>query len=313
MAEIVLVHGTGQQLKSAASLEEHEWLPSLAQGLRKAGFEQVADGIWQEGHGRGGIDIRMAFYAHLFLKKGQQGDDPRQLTDEEMYLASALAEEWLERAATRSSRSSERSIAERELFAIRGELGVAQGSRAVARVVAQHLAKLHWFARFGMFFAEKFVGQSLAQVTQYFTDPEIRRSAQATVRSLIGRETKIVIGHSLGSVVAYESVQQLRQPLPLFVTIGSPLGLDTIIYSRLQPQPPGFPSAVRRWVNVADRDDFFAFEPNLTSLFAAGIPPEAVFEGGYTVVNGAEPHRAAFYLAQTEVGRPVGYVLSATR
>ncbi len=141
------------------------------------------------------------------------------------------------------------------------------------------------------------------------TDEAIRQDAKDTVKALIGPETQIVIGHSLGSVVAFETVHELQQPLPLFITLGSPLGLDTIIYPRLRPQPPSFPKNVKRWVNVADEDDFVAAEPNLTKLFAEQIPAGAVFEGGYTVDNGSKPHSSDFYLSQIEVGRPVSHVL----
>jgi hypothetical protein len=72
---------------------------------------------------------------------------------------------------------------------------------------------------------------------------------------------------------------------------GSLLVLDTIIY------PPAPPS--RRWVNVADTDDFIAAEPDLAALFSAGIPEGATFEGGgYTVDNGAQPHCGTFYLGK---------------
>jgi ATP-dependent exoDNAse (exonuclease V) alpha subunit len=64
-------------------------------------------------------------------------------------------------------------------------------------------------------------------------------------------------------VVAYEAAQRMTQPLPLLLTLGSPLGLQTIVYQRLRPQPPGFPPKVRRWVNIADRNDFIAAEPDL--------------------------------------------------
>jgi len=46
MAEIVLVHGIDQQQKSADRLES-EWLPSLAGGVRVAGFSAIADHIWR--------------------------------------------------------------------------------------------------------------------------------------------------------------------------------------------------------------------------------------------------------------------------
>ena len=154
-----------------------------------------------------------------------------------------------------------------------------------------------------MAFAEKFVRRSLAQVTRYLTDDAIRAAAQKAVLDLIDPDTKIVISHSLGTVVAYEAVHHLDRPLPLLVTLGSPLGLDTIIYPRLCPQPPTFPVQVRRWVNVADTDDFIAAEPDLAALFSAGIPEGATFEGGYTVDNGAQPHSGTF-LSWQGPGRP---------
>jgi hypothetical protein len=66
----------------------------------------------------------------------------------------------------------------------------------------------------------------------------------------------------------------------------------------------------RRWVNVADTDDFIAAEPDLAALFSAGIPEGATFEGGYTVDNGAQPHCGTFYLGKVQVGRPIGQVLA---
>jgi len=161
-----------------------------------------------------------------------------------------------------------------------------------------------------MGFAERFINRSLAQVTQYLTNDAIRSAARESVFKLIGPETKVLIGHSLGSVVAYEAAHLMRQPLPLLLTLGSPLGLQTIICQQLQPQPPGFPPSVRRWVNIADRDDFIAAEPNLEGLFSAGIPVGASFKGDYTVDNGAQPHNSDFYLGKVQVGREIGQVFS---
>jgi hypothetical protein len=164
-----------------------------------------------------------------------------------------------------------------------------------------------------MGFAERFVNRALAQVTRYLSDEEVRGTALRAVTDLIDQETRIVIGHSLGSVVAYEALHQISHSLPLFVTIGSPLGLETIIYPKLRPQPPVFPPIVERWVNIADRDDFIAATPDLSPMFSQGISATAVFEGGYTVDNGAKPHEAKFYLVKREIGKPIGDVLSALR
>jgi pimeloyl-ACP methyl ester carboxylesterase len=62
--------------------------------------------------------------------------------------------------------------------------------------------------------------------------PKRSGAARRTVLDLTGPETKVVIGHSLGSVVAYEAAHYIHRSLPLLVTLGSPLGLHTIVYDR---------------------------------------------------------------------------------
>jgi hypothetical protein len=307
MAEIVLVHGIVQQQKSADKLES-AWLPALAGGVRVAGFPEVADRVWHGAGKPGSIETRMAFYGSLFLAPGQQGGDPGELSVEEAEFAEALAKEWLEHVAARATKQKTRETGCRELAYVSQQTGAKQGTGSVIRSAVSSLATISWFAPYGMGAAERFVNRSLAQVTRYLTNEGIRSAALKSVADLIGQDTKVLIGHSLGSVVAYEAAQLMKQPLPLLFTLGSPLGLQTIIYQRLRPQPPGFPPNVGRWVNVADRDDFIAAEPDLKNLFSAGMPADAVFEGGYTVDNGADPHNSDFYLGKAQVGRPVGEV-----
>jgi hypothetical protein len=309
MAVVVLVHGIDQQQLSADSLEA-EWLPALAGGVRMAGWQDIADSLWRAGPVAGGIECRMAFYGHLFLDPGQQGTDPGSLTGSQDAAVEALALEWLQRAAGRAAHAGDRLAARQELGDEASEPGAeAQGPmRRTARRLLASLARLRWFGVYGMGFAERFVVRSLVQVTRYLTEERVREAAQRAVLALIGPETRVVVGHSLGSAVAYEVAHRLEQPLPLLVTLGSPLGLDTVVYPKLRPQPPTFPPHVRRWVNVADRSDLVAAEPDLAPFFGT-VPEEAVFDSRATVDNGAEPHRATFYLTKAEVGRPLAECL----
>ena len=310
MATIVLVHGIDQQQRSADALES-EWLPALAGGVRLAGFPALADRLWRDSSGPGAIETRMAFYGQLFLRPDVQGDDPGELSPDEQALAEQLAEEWLRRAAERASRPDVRQTASSELAYVRKQVGdEEQGIGAVLRSAINGVARVKWFAPYGMGFAERFVNRALAQVTRYLSSEKVRSAALQAVKDLLDQDTKVVVGHSLGSVVAYEALHQVGHSLPLFITIGSPLGLDTIIYPKLRPQPPGFPPVVRRWINIADRDDFIAAAPDLRPMFSRGIPATAIFESGYTVDNGAKPHEAKFYLSKTEVGTPIGETLS---
>jgi hypothetical protein len=307
----VLVHGIAQEQASADSLE-HAWLPHLAGGVRLAGFAEVADRLWRRREATDGLHARMAFYGDCFLRPGQMGITPVELTAQQQVLAEQLAWAWLQRAATASPDVFDRREAQRELHLLQRPLGERQGAGAVVRTAIAGLARLRWFAPFGMAMAERFVTRALTQVTRYLTDEQVREYALAQVAKLIGPETKVFLGHSLGSVVAYEAAHRLNRPLPLLVTLGSPLGLRTIVYERLQPQPPSFPPVVSRWVNLAGRDDFIAAAPDLNALFAPTRPVHARLEGGWMVDTGAEPHNAAFYLTKQETGRPIGQTLSAT-
>jgi hypothetical protein len=310
MAEIVLVHGIAQEQASADSLER-DWVPALAGGVRNAGFESLADQInWKVGN-PDRISARIAFYGHLFLATGQQGAAPCELNPEEEALAEELATEWLRHVVERASRENVRRTGKRELAFVTGQMGAEQGAGGVVRSAIASLARIPGVVPFGMAFAQRFVNRSLAQVTRYLTDDTIRSGALESVSKLVGSETKVIIGHSLGSVVAYEAAHRLRQPLSLLVTLGSPLGLQNVIYQRLRPQPPTFPPNIRRWVNFADPDDFIATEPKLGGFFRTGMPSDAVFEGDYTVNNGAMPHNAEFYLTKKEVGKKVGDVFTA--
>ena len=311
MATIVLVHGIAQEQKSADTLEE-EWLPDLAGGVRTAGFPEIADRLYRLRSGPDGIDTRMAFYGDLFLRGDQQGLEPEELSGPERALAEQLAMEWTARAASRSTDEKSRRAASQELAQLQQTAGEEQGARAAARSAINSLARIRWFAPFGMGFASRFVMRSLTQVTRYLSDDALREQALARVHALLTPGTRVLIGHSLGSVVAFEAAQMLDHPLPLLITIGCPLGLHTVVYERVRPQPPRFPPTVHHWVNIADRNDIVAAEPDLTPLFGSTAPPGAVLEGGYTVENGAKPHQADFYLTKAQVGRPIGALLSGT-
>lgn len=79
----------------------------------------------------------------------------------------------------------------------------------------------------------------------------------------------VVIGHSQGSMIAYDVLRGLDPAefdIPLFVTLGSPLGLPAVRSMFKQWTGTGklpFPPCVRRWLNVAERRDPVALDPDL--------------------------------------------------
>ena len=117
------------------------------------------------------------------------------------------------------------------------------------------------------------------------------------------------MGHSLGSVVAYEALRARRaeEGLPLLITLGSPLGLSAI--NRRLRQPPAYPAAVRRWVNLAAPDDVVAARPDLLCAFDHHRPAGAELDRTWKVDNGSEPHHAGHYLTTSSCGHAVADAL----
>jgi len=298
VAQVVLVHGIAQEQLSADSLEA-TWLPSLAGGIRAAGAAVLADRLWRAAS-PGDIETRMAFYGDLFIEPGMQGDGTEPPTTAASALADAIAEEWLRRAAVAAPGTADRHAASRAVALLDHQPDGAQGSDNRRRAVAA-LAGLTWFAPGGMAFAERFVNRSLRQVTRYFTDEGIREAAIGRVLALVGPETRVIVGHSLGSVVAYEAAHQLTAPLQLMLTLGSPLGLRAIIHQRLRPQPPTVPPTVRRWVNITARDDLIAAESDLSTAFGN----DSRLKSAVLVDNGAGPHDATHYLTKRVTGAAI--------
>lgn len=318
MAAIVLVHGIDNQ-REGPDLITSAWLPALAGSVRLAGRDDLADQLLSPGQGPGAITTRTAYYGDLFRapdreldRQGVALESLDDLTPEQAELVEALALEWLGRLADHAPEgSADRVVARRTLDLAQNPagaeaMGVRDGARYVARELIRTLAERSWLAHTGMFVAQRFVVTALTQVSRYLTEPGLRQTVQQTVLEQIGPDTRVLIGHSLGSVVAYECAHRLRGPLPLLITIGSPLGLRTLVTDRLDP-PPRFPAWVGTWLNVANLYDCVAAEPDLAPLFAQSPPPGARFQGITFPEGGPDPHRPQTYLGR----RPVGQALAA--
>lgn len=125
----------------------------------------------------------------------------------------------------------------------------------------------------------------------------------------------VVIGHSQGSMIAYDVLRQLDRAqchVSLFVTIGSPLGLQEV-QDALRQWTGGrlpFPSCVDRWVNVADPLDPVAFDKDISDDFEGRIENKIEFNPD----SPQHPHSGTGYLrtnwVQTAVRDAVGATFS---
>ncbi|MEK6443842.1 hypothetical protein [Pseudonocardia sp. T1-2H] len=168
---VVGIHGigncqAGRTPDDAAAILGRRWTPAVRQGL-----------------GTGSqVEAVVAYYAHHLAGDTAQGvGDPAQLTDPEQQLLLGWA------------------------HALGAPTEVAQGrltqpARAAANWIAKEFGLDHALVRL-------LVATSCREVNRYLTDPDRRAAVRDTVADTIGRERpRVVLAHSLGSVVAYETL-----------------------------------------------------------------------------------------------------------
>jgi hypothetical protein len=306
MARVVCVHGIGQQGKGRGRAEPNrrvrgeralvqQWRPALEEGLSLSGAGRaVLPGLSVS-------DVACVFYADVFLPPESA--------------LSAIGEPWLT-AEDATEEDAELLLAWWEAAALVDPGVVGPDERTLLRTPRAVQAGLNALSgsRFFAGLADRALLFDLAQVRRYLGEVEVRAQVQARVGEAVGPDTRVVVGHSLGSVVAYEALAAHPQwPVTTLVTLGSPLGIRNLIFDRLRPAPEPFPvggvapgrwpGRVRRWVNIADTGDVVALVKSLGSLF--GMPPAAPHVVDGIVDNGCHAHAVTGYLAAEQTGTAI--------
>jgi hypothetical protein len=135
-----------------------------------------------------------------------------------------------------------------------------------------------------------------------------REPMRAILRDTVAGTTGpvVVIGHSLGSIIAYDVLRELRESrdIPLFVTVGSPLGVTEI--QDLVVQALRVPAGVSAWRNVADGRDLVALDRTIRPEY-----DPASLCTDFLVVNASANHHGILeYLSSTPVQEPVRELFS---
>jgi hypothetical protein len=281
VAQVVAVHGVGQQTKGPHLLH-HEWHPALLSGLALAGAKTS------------GVDLVCAFYGDLFRPPGQTmavGDPPYRADDVDIKWEADLLAAWWQEA----SRIDPQVVGPDEPVMVRTPRGVQRALNALAG------------SRFFAGLAERALVFDLKQVRRYLHERTIRAAAQERLVARIGPDTRVIIGHSLGSVVAYEALcAHPTWPVRTLVTLGSPLGIRNLLFDRLDPPPiihgaltvGRWPGPIERWTNIADGGDVVALVKDLSLRFGRRVE-------NLLVHNGATAHDVRPYLTAKETGRAV--------
>lgn len=282
---MVGIHGIGKTYDTGPELEP-EWGPAIAGGLREAGFREQADRVAAE--------LRVASYGSLFRREGVLNLGPPRMTADD--LSSQAERDWI-------TTLYEAAVAEEPTLA------PAPGSLVATPVSLKALVhKLLQSPAFAGVSESLLVG-SLRQVVAYLNDEKVRARVHERVQAEVSDDTTVLIGHSLGSVVAHQFLTAGHGPdIRLLVTLGSPLGISNLVFDKLRPAPMdgrgAWPGGVERWVNVVEPHDFVAMVTQLRPLFGPGPDGAQVEDIG--VSNGWSAHSVKRYLNPRAVGEVLG-------
>jgi pimeloyl-ACP methyl ester carboxylesterase len=107
----------------------------------------------------------------------------------------------------------------------------------------------------------------------YLTDDHVHNTINDIVARAMPMDGKaVVLGHSLGSVVAYDVLRKAGNgAVSLYLTVGSPLGVKSI---KAKLAPIAFPRIVSHWFNAFDDRDAVALYPLTTNNFSVAPPIE---------------------------------------
>jgi pimeloyl-ACP methyl ester carboxylesterase len=292
--ELVFIHGRAQEHKDSIALKA-EWLKAFANGLAKAGLAMPIDEV----------AVRFPYYGQTLYDLVEGGDD----ADAAKVVVRGTADDAAQRAFFQAvfDEIQERHGIDRD------KLQAAAGREVVEK------GPLNWEWLQGVLQAvDDYVpGASSASIAlatydvyQYLNNPVVHKTINDGVRAAItnDRET-VVVSHSLGTVVAYNLLrkdpQAGRWQIPLFVTLGSPLGIKAI---RDHVKPIGHPACAKKWFNALDERDVVALYPLDASRFDVDPPIE-----NKRNVDNPTPNRHGIsgYLGDPEVAAKIHAALLA--
>jgi len=145
------------------------------------------------------------------------------------------------------------------------------------------------------------------EASNYMNDDKVRRDVlNRVIRQLPADGSIVLIGHSLGSVIAADLLPRIPHNLKIagMVTIGSPLAQGNFDLSKLETNLKEPPSNLAWWINFWSH-----WDPVAALRGASSVVPWLLDLRVSTPVNPYFAHSAHEYLEEELVGKAVGYAL----
>ncbi len=284
MKRLVFIHGINNELNSRDQIETM-WANALSSSEKYAGEN------WLDG-----VEIRTAYFADLLAqetadweKVNASGTRMSADAPDEDYADEDIAALYLEiqeaLGITDDQIAAELDPEDKLPAATRMAAGV---HKKWLKAIARTLEKVAPGGGRGL--AKLFLEQAAAYLHKPQTFDKVNDTVRDQVLQGLGDGSRtVIVGHSLGSVISYVLLRQMRNvEMPLLVTLGSPLGIG-IVKKRIGPvyvRPP----SIQRWVNGADREDFVALYPVLDdrSFGPAKVENFAELDNGHQDAHSVE-------------------------
>jgi hypothetical protein len=271
VVDVLGLHGIGQQQRGRLQMLP-DWQAALGDGVERA-----------KGLGWPKPSIDLAYYGDVFLaetdSKGEP-QDPEALDDDIVAFFEEVQAEVVDPSQPLDVEKA------------------AMGLREVPSPLRRLAASLE--RRFGLAGKVLFFGD-LVQVRRFQRDDHLAEAVLDRVREMLPQNPRVLVGHSLGSVVAYEAVCRLPDHgISTLITLGSPLGLRSIrdgMSRKARERMPNLPPGVLRWVNIYDPRDAVALAGGLGTYWSKVEDKN--------VDNEHEPHAITRYLGKKVTGQTV--------
>ncbi|SPL69395.1 hypothetical protein [Acinetobacter stercoris] len=287
--KIIFIHGMNQQSYDANSLKQH-WINIFNQGIKQSHLSADLNKV----------KIDLAFYGDL-IKKHQMTNT----FDLGAFLPKSLLNLRLP-FTIRGRKSMTIDEAQASIIPLLPHFAQAQTLNLSTRLyLASQLAKDIALKEFIMILNnfpklhESLIHRFLIETYMYLANPVfIQEVHQRVLQSLEEDEQHIIVSHSLGTVIAYNLLQQIdsKYCIQRFITLGSPLAFR-VIQSKLI-QPIRHPQSLKgEWYNFYSHDDFLTTFPLVAAPF--DFHPAIINKPISTFIS--KPHEIIGYLQHPSV------------
>ena len=270
---MILVHGISQEGKSEEKIRD-EWMGWLRPQFGNSTATHL-DRLTR---------IDAAFYGDI-LHEMSQG----KVKDEYVTMGTEEADPEFEQSMVKAMKALalKVGVTEQEIDEEADDVAVPQAAGPHKKWLKAAARTIERFSPLKGTLALRVLGQAHAYIRNQKVHDEVNKRVRPLFKD---NEPAIVVSHSLGTIVSYKLLREFAasnkpRTVPLLLTLGSPLGIDTV--RRAFQLPRTRPANVARWVNCADPEDFVALHPELTDKnFAAGIENLPDFENGEENAHG---------------------------